>query len=333
MNAYINNFFKFSNSLLLSEPNLLVQLTILTLETAMMFPLLRYITMSWVRPIMKSLSKETQDRFVLYAQKSFKESFFVVLNYEEVFYAACLIWTTLIVHAIGGILCMSAIFRWPFPPRISGALARHGALFESAYEWHDTLKRGYQVLFTTGFKQMTTENKYPIDTMQRDISEDEEPDLNTLPVIILMTMHHFIGQMLILPMNIYYPEDPLYQEMVFLLMFAGFSLQSLTMIGYTIDTSTICGVLLMESLAIGSWLIVLYSRIYRYSQLVKAIATMLYQDQAYFILSLSVVGIILMTVLNLLILFDGSRKLIKFTIKLLKMLGERLAPSKTNKLE
>ena len=140
--------------------------------------------------------------------------------------------------------------------------------------------------------------------------------INPVPLLVILGIHHAVGQLMIMPMNIYYPDNKLYHEMVFLLLFAAFTCMTLSQISYTIDTGTIYGLVCMQLCTATSWAIIIYSRCIRFAYVIYLLLLQLYADGAYYVVGFGCVGVVLMSVFNILMIVDATAKLIKFSKKL-----------------
>lgn len=144
----------------------------------------------------------------------------------------------------------------------------------------------------------------------------EEPMINPVPLLVILAIHHAVGQLMIMPMNIYYPDNKLYHELVFLLLFAAFICMSLSQLSYTIDTRTVAGLACMLLCTAVSWVVIMYGRCIRFGYVVYLLLLQLYADGAYYVVGFGSVGVVLMSVFNLLMIVDATAKLVKFSKKL-----------------
>ena len=152
--------------------------------------------------------------------------------------------------------------------------------------------------------------------MKFDPNNNEEPILNPVPLLVILAMHHAIGQLMVIPMNIYYPDHPLYHELVYLLLFAAAACLAVQQVSYTIDISNLSGLIQMFILSLIVAIILLYSRCFRFFYVVYKLLMIAYVDSAYVLAIGGIVGIIFMSIFNVLLISDSIKKVIKYGIKL-----------------
>ena len=125
---------------------LLTQLFEISIATALMFPLKRLLTWNCIKPLLRTLPDSLQEKIAYCNQHSCKTAFFIKLSLEESFDFGCIILSTMVLHLIGGSLCLPSVFQMScISPATASTMACHGAIFEASWELHDILKRIYEV--------------------------------------------------------------------------------------------------------------------------------------------------------------------------------------------
>ena len=101
-----------------------------------------------------------------------------------------------LMHGVGALLCAPAFFRGRGLASASAtALARHGALFEAAYELEDCAERFYTRFCKRNGKAL-------------------QPPL----LLAVACAHHVLAIGMVVPMNVCFPELPEYSELLFWLL-------------------------------------------------------------------------------------------------------------------
>lgn len=233
---------KFLRELINCAPIIHVQLLELALLTAIFFPLMHYIKKSIVVPFMRRLPIVMQEDFGRRSQQSVKTTLFTDINKNEAFHVGCQIISVLFLHILGGCLCIPSVFKlgW-ISPETAVTLACHGALVEAGWELQDTILRGYQICVAKPKRAVPTEPQKSVLGKAKLLATefahrivivgrqghllspeiDDDPVVNPVAILITIAMHHVAGQLLIIPMNLYYRSNAIYHEMIFLLLFAG----------------------------------------------------------------------------------------------------------------
>lgn len=152
-------------------------------------------------------------------------------------------------HVIGGLLCVPAVY-----PSIAAALgieraravslAMHGALSEVGWEVQDCLMRGRELLFSPRARAPSP-----------------------LAWTAVLAMHHSVGLVLVLPMNLAFGDEPAYHELVLLLQGASALGVVATFYVMALDTTRPAQLRQMQVVATGILLLFLYARCGRYTQL------------------------------------------------------------------
>jgi len=158
---------------------------------------------------------------------------------------------------------------------------------------------------------------------QRRFSQTESPTppvINTAPFLTVLGIHHALGLFMVLPMNLFYPQNPYYHELVFLLLFAAASGLGVQQFSFTLNIKTTRGLVTMVVVSLLSWVIILWGRILRFFYIVYILQCMLYTDGARIMFVGGIIASSLMTLFNILIFMDMSGKV----AKLILLLWERV---------
>jgi len=279
-----------SASLLSCAPELNDQLLLLVLHSVWWWWFIQWSSKSIIAPFIKS--KPWAKQWTQLNRKSIKEGMFVEFpNDEEAFDFACGFIAILIQHFVGGMFCLPSVLGGKHA--IVYAMACHGALCEAGWELQDIVSRAWQV------SQGCPGSKAK----------------NPTPWLVLLAIHHVMGQAMIIPMNIYYHDNEDYHEFVFLLQGAAFVSMMLQSYGYTLNVATMAGLRTMRLTVVISWLIVCYSRVVRYYIVGMQLSRRFYLDGHIMLFYVGSASLLLMSSVNLLIFVDATRKLAKFAFK------------------
>lgn len=208
---------------------------------------------------------------------------------EALFTFSCNMIGVLLQHGIGGGLCALSLTGL-FSPNVSNALACHGALCEAGWEFQDALTRFGQIVF--GGKKGR--------------------ELNPPALVIFLTLHHAMGLLLVLPMNMYFRESWAYHEGAMLLEGAAFVAMMLQNYGFTINIKEGNGLAKMKASVLITFCIMLYSRGFRYVYVVYHVCLTLYEAQAFKMFYGAIMVATFMSLLNVAMITDASAKLKKF---------------------
>merc|ERR1712117_621379 len=166
----------------------------------------------------------------------------------------------------------------------------HGGLCEVGWEISDTFQRIYQI-FCGG-----TEGRAK----------------NPLSLLVMFLMHHSCAQAMVLPLNMYYPDNVYYHEGVFLLQFAAFAAFSIQQYGYTLDVTTPNGLKQMK-IATGTCLgVMTWARVLRYGYVWWKLISTFRNDGNTFVLRLALPPFVLMSLFNIALMCDCTQKFFKF---------------------
>jgi len=225
-------------------------------------------------------------------QATFKKSFMIDFDEAGAFKFACAFIVILAQHGIGGALCVPSVTG--LLPALATTMACHGALCEVGWEVQDYLCRWHDIL----------------------LGGPEGRARQPVPIMIIMTFHHAMGTLLVVPMNTYFHENSYYHELVFLLQAAAVGAMGMQQVGYTLDISKTRDLIIMKICVCTTAVIMLWSRLFRYWYVVYCLLNFLWTETAgskmfYGALVVSV----LMGLLNLIFVGDAIGKFTKFMTK------------------
>lgn len=271
-------------------PKLEVQITIAICQALFWYFFIPRAAKTIVVPYFNDKPKQ-RAQFAHLSRLTFKKSFFIDFTEEEAFDFSCEFIPILFQHGIGGALCIPAVFGLSlFAPEVSVALACHGALCEVGWELQDGLQRIYAWTLGT----------------------DEDRKKTPLPLCVIMLIHHTLGMSMVIPMNLFYPDNHWYHETVFLLQFAAFVAMGAQNYGYLLDLAKPFDVLQMKFITLFVFLIMLYSRCLRFVYVVYNQVFFFYSIPDMVMMTMGGIGTGLMSILGVLFLLDASGKLAKF---------------------
>uniref|UniRef100_A0A7S3V232 TLC domain-containing protein n=1 Tax=Aplanochytrium stocchinoi TaxID=215587 RepID=A0A7S3V232_9STRA len=189
-------------------------------------------------------------------------------------------------HLVGGLLCVPSVFGVPgISKEVAFALARHGALFETAWEFQDIVTRFYQFIFKENWRK-----------------------LNPPGLLKILAIHHACGMCAVIPMNLYFGNSVLYHESIFLLQgAAGISIGSQSY-AYTLDLKKDSDVFKYKILSLIVLAVILYTRVFRFFSLGLELATLMYGSN-FAIFALAMAASSLMSIFNVLLLLDALKKI------------------------
>merc|ERR1712151_1053021 len=152
-----------------------------------------------------------------------------------------------------------------------------GALCEVGWEISDSLQRLHQI--TCG--------------------GEEGKAKNPASLLVLFAMHHSCAQCLVMPMNIFYPDNAYYHEGIFLLQGAAAAAGLLQQYGYTVDITTQKGLTQMRiqtSIVLGT---MIWGRVLRYGYLWWKLFSNVREDGNSFVLKLAAPPVVLLSLFNI----------------------------------
>lgn len=201
-------------------------------------------------------------------------------------------------HGVSGFLALpSALgFGAYLPVGVASAMARQGGLCEVGWEVQDTLARLLQLVF--GGQRGRAKNP-PV-------------------LLIFLVLHHSCALSLVLPLNVHYPDDTDYHEGIMLLQIAAFFAFSAQMFSWTLDIKTQKGLSQMKIAVFLSWATIMWSRALRYAFVWYKLFGKFMAEEDPFLRNMAVAPIIGMSLVNIPIVLDNTRKLWKFSKMSLK---------------
>jgi hypothetical protein len=176
-----------------------------------------------------------------------------------------------------------------FSGPVACALVRHGALCEAGWEFQDILQRAWQVKF----------------------SGEDGKAKNPPSLLAAVILHHTLGLCMVIPMNLAYGCHPCYHEIVFLLQGAAFFAMLMQNYGFTLDVRTSAGLRQMRLCANSVFLVLCWSRLYRYWAIGYQMMCTFYADGNTVIFSMAGPGLVLMGIFNAVIVGDAFGKCLK----------------------
>lgn len=275
-----------------AEPRLEVQVALAGLHAASWFVMTQYIVPPIARKIISGL--ESKDRFLQLNRESVKN----ILQYDmgddpdKQLREVSEIEGILVQHGIGGALCLPSVLGWAsrLPPGLASALARQGGLCEVGWEVSDTLQRLYQ----------------------RTCGGEEGKAKNPNALLAMFAMHHTCAQSMVLPLNLFYPENPYYHEGIFLLQGAAIGAFAIQQYGFTLDITKASELRKMK-IASGTCLgIMTWGRIVRYGYVWWKLISQFKEDGNSFVLKLAVPAVTLLSLFNVALMADCILKFAKF---------------------
>merc|ERR1719198_947618 len=277
----------FTDQLLSCAPNLQTQLTLLFIWAGIWYFFIPFVGQKVILPWIRKQPWCEQFKAL---QKSTCKQFGVVFeNEEDLFKASCNFIPVIMQHGIGGFLCLISIFNL-YDADTNASLACMGGLIEAGWEFQDSLTLIYIRLFGTPEQKATAPNSY----------------------CILMGIHHASGLGMVIPMNIMHRDDVCYHELVFLLQFAAAVSLGLQNYGYTLDIKTKAGLFKMQISTIIAFIVISYSRVFRFIHVLSKLVSHFYSDGDYAFVTSGVICSLLMGIMNLLMFLDAAVKVKKF---------------------
>merc|ERR1711998_722373 len=107
-------------------------------------------------------------------------------------------------------------------------------------------------------------------------------------------------------------DDVRYHELIFLLQFAAAISLALQNYGYTLDIKTKAGLFKMQISTIFAFIVIAYSRVFRFIYVLSKLVSHFYSDGDYAFLTSGVICSLLMGIMNLLMFLDAAVKVKKF---------------------
>lgn len=207
---------------------------------------------------------------------------------DEYFEAGCVLVAIIFQHGVGAALCLPSVLGFRGP--LGCALARHGALCEAGWELSDSIER---VLAIT-------------------VGDRKRRALNPTQYVVAMLMHHSLCLSMVLPMNLMYPDNPHYHELVFLLQGASVFATGAQFYGFTLDVATASGLRQMRACTALTSILSIWSRVFRYWPIAFHCVTVLRADGNSRVAAAAGAAFLVMGLFNLAIIADSVKKFAKF---------------------
>ena len=200
-------------------------------------------------------------------------------------------YTCTIQHLIGGICCLISGYGFSplLPTGIAHALARHGNLSELGWETKDTLLRVYEMLFggVVGRRK------------------------NPFKFILMMGIHHTSALCMVIPINLYYPDDTYFHELSGILQLSAGIMFILMNYGYTCDVTKASELLKMKISVTLSYIIITWARFVRYFWLLMIIGERIIADGNWGVFILACIPGFFLSIFNMILVVNGTGKFIK----------------------
>mmetsp|Transcript_1579 Transcript_1579/g.1860 ORF Transcript_1579/g.1860 Transcript_1579/m.1860 type:complete len:308 (+) Transcript_1579:145-1068(+) len=204
-------------------------------------------------------------------------------------------------HITGGLLCVPSVFSLTiFPEEVAFALARHGAMAETAWEVGDMITRIYKICFTEDGRRS-----------------------NPASLIFILALHHVVGILLVLPLNVYFGNSKLYHEGIFLLQGAAGVAICCQCYGFTLNLKKDSDLTQIKLISTFVLTVMIYSRFYRFGALgieVYYILKSKYELEHLIPFYLLAMGA--MSLFNLLLIVDAVSKFSKYCLRRIDSIDE-----------
>jgi len=194
-------------------------------------------------------------------------------------------------HQLGALLCVPAVF--PSVANFLGIstpvavfIAKQGALCEAGWELGDIAHRIYEK-FLLG-----------------------RHDLQPTGLFIIMSIHHFLGITMTLPLNVYYGSLPPFLEGVFLLQLAAGVGLATQQYGFMLDTTKSTELFQMKFCCTLTFVCMWYTRAIRYCMLYHEFSLFFWDNNTMWMAA--TVAALVMGLLNLLFVADATKKFLKY---------------------
>lgn len=281
-----------------AEPRLEVQIALAGLHSAAWFVAIQYVVPPLAKRMISGLKNKAQ--FLSMFRDSLKNMIQYDMGPDPVkqLEETSLFEGVLVQHGVGGALCLPSVLGLSsrLPSGLTGALARHGALCEVGWEVSDTLTRISQMLF----------------------GGEAGRAKNPVAVLVMLLMHHSCAQCMVMPLNLYYPDNVYYHEGIFLLQGCSIGAMALQQYGYTLDIKTPEGLTKMKIATAASLGLMTWGRLVRYGFVWWKLITTFKEDQNTFVLKLALPPVVLLSLFNVALLGDCLEKFLKFRNKTIK---------------
>ena len=274
--------------LVAAESTVGIQLSLVAIHGVFWYFFVREVSTKWLGPYLKR--QYYVQFFTTCSQATFRNGYYLDLDREQAFDLTVHIGAVLVQHLVGGALCVPAmIFANPW----ATALAIHGALCEAGWEASDIVMRTWQLLF----------------------GGREGRRKNPRNLVLILFGHHLMGQLMVVPMNLYHRDDRDYHELVLELQFAAFFAGFAQLSGYTLRLGVPSDFRLMRFSVTLTLALVLWSRGLRYVVVGSRLIAKLRAADEPRMLACGAFVLLVMAVFNVFVVIDCWKKFVKFNFK------------------
>ena len=282
--------------LLQAAPKLDIQLKLAAIYTIIWYFLINHLITPIVISVISNL--KTKKRFIHFNRESFKKliRWDIGDDEEEQIIAIARVDAAMIQHLVGGIMLSPSVFGIGFKGNIAAALAYHAGLSEMGWEIQDLISRCYEIIFRG----------------------ERGRKLNPPSLMLTLVAHHSAACTAVIPMNLYDPGNRYWHEGFCIVQLGSFVLLLLQQYGYTLDVNTRDGLNKMRIAISISFLTCLWTRIIRYSWLLKGMYDGFVADGNMSFVYYGAVPALLLSAFNVVVMKDAWQKFSKFVLKDIK---------------
>lgn len=277
-------------NLLLAGPTLAVQLTLAAIYSGIWYFLMNHFLVPVGVSVIENI--KAKKRFIHFNRESFKKIQLDIGNdEEEQILAISRIAAVMVNHLVGAIMFFPSAFGIGLTGNFSAALAAHGGLSEMGWEIQDLISRCYEIVF----------------------GGERGRKLNPLALMLLVVAHHSLAcSTAVIPMNIYYPNNHDWTEVFCTVQIGSFVSRFMQQYGYTLDVHTREGLNKMKIAISISFFTCLWTRVLRYSWILKSIYDGFVEDGNWWFISLGAGPSLLLSVVNFVMVKNAWQKFSKF---------------------
>ena len=287
-----------SADLLMAAPKIEVQIALALIHTFIWYILINEIFVPILVLIISNL--KTKKRFLAMNRKTFKKAiqWDIGDDEDEQMLAVARIDAAMMQHLVCATLLFPSAFGFGylFPDGVASAMACQALLCELGWEISDTLLRIYEIIF----------------------GGERGRKMNPLSLMMTLMAHHTAAFLIVIPMNIYYPNYSLFHEGICVIEFGIFVVFSCQQHGFTLDINTQEGLTRMKILCTIVFVNVLWSRVIRYAYVWASTLMMAYEDENWLVLKCMATPTICLTLFNLVVLKDSTDRFMKFAFMQIK---------------
>eukprot|EP00929_Paragymnodinium_shiwhaense_P016879 TRINITY_DN12556_c0_g1_i1.p1 TRINITY_DN12556_c0_g1~~TRINITY_DN12556_c0_g1_i1.p1 ORF type:complete len:335 (+),score=43.77 TRINITY_DN12556_c0_g1_i1:50-1054(+) len=277
--------------LLLAAPHLEVQVSLALIHAIFWAVFIRVMSKLFFVDFLYGL--KNKQHFLKNGRATVKKNFMLDLGDVEEFQVEFLADFMAIVlqHGVGGLLCVPSVcgLAGYLPDGVAFALARHGGLCEVGWEIQDSITRLLEVAFGGARGR----------------------EKNPPSFLLALALHHTCALCLVLPLNIYHPDNTYYHEGIMLLQLAAFVAVVAQFYGWTLDMKSFQDLQLMRLSVCVSCAMLLWSRLVRYSYVWYVLLSTFLAEANLFLLKLATPSVICMTLFNVAVIQDAVSKCLK----------------------